>query len=98
MSDFEAFEQALERAMGPDIRKQTVVAEQVWSALANIVWRHGNKHEVSYSFRDAGDLIAEIRGEGDYLDWYCCAEAGTVSKLVSQAMEKEGWAWGEHPL
>jgi hypothetical protein len=35
----------------------------VWTILTDKTW--------SCSWRYAGGIIAKIRGEGDYLDWYC---------------------------
>lgn len=35
----------------------------IWPILKDDIW--------SCSWRYAGGLIADIRGEGDYLDWYC---------------------------
>jgi hypothetical protein len=84
------FESAVARAL--DLSDDSI-AREVWSALANVDWRHENGDEAGYSFRAAGDLIASIRGHGTYLDWYCCGPYAWVSDRVSEAMAKEGWSW-----
>ena len=38
----------------------------------------------SCSWRSAGGIISEIRGEGDYMDWYC-------SGIMSDPVEKIGY-------
>lgn len=35
----------------------------VWPRIANLYW--------SRSWRSAGGVIANIRKQGDYMDWYC---------------------------
>lgn len=81
------------RALGDNILHDDVVCFELWSALANVIWMHDRSEDVAYSFRAAGDLIAELRGEGDYRDWYCRGWPGVVSDRISDAMKAEGWTW-----
>lgn len=88
------FAQALNRALGDRMRDPihgNVVCAQVWSALANVDWTHKNGDTAGYSFRAAGDLIASIRGEGMYMDWYCSGPYATVAGYIDEAMAAEGW-------
>ena len=88
------FAQALNRALGDQMRCPIygeIVCAQVWSALANMDWRHENGDTAGYSFRAAGDLIASIKGEGIYMDWYCSGPYAMVAGYIEDAMAKEGW-------
>lgn len=85
------FEVAVNRALGEVIRTDIAVAAELWSALANVTWSNGAGDQAVYSFRAAGDMIAAVRGEGDYLDWYCCGPYATISERVAVAMAGEGW-------
>jgi hypothetical protein len=89
----DAFEAAVNRALGKQICKSEKFAAFMWGALANIDWEHESGDTAGYSFRAAGDLIAAIRGEGMYMDWYCSAPVGVVSKEIADAMAKEGWKY-----
>ena len=66
---------------------------EVWSALANVDWEHKDHGIVGYSFRAAGGLIAEIIGEGDYMDWYCCGPYAEVSWRIERSLGKLGWTY-----
>jgi hypothetical protein len=58
-----------------------------------VSWQHDSapNEEVGYTFRAAGGLIAQIRGKGSYMDWYCCGPYATVAPWISEAMAKRGW-------
>jgi hypothetical protein len=88
----DAFEMAVERALGARIRADEATARAMWSALANVEWRHVDGDEASYSFRAAGDMIAAIRGGGDYMDWYCCGPYATIRADIADVMRAQGWA------
>jgi hypothetical protein len=44
---------------------------EVMSVLTDDVW--------SCSWRYAGGIVADLRGEGDYLDWYCSGIRGGMT-------------------
>ena len=85
------FAQALNKVLGNDMREEESVCEDVWSALANVDWKHYNGDTAGYSFRAAGDLIAAIIGKGDYMDWYCRSDAKIVKPYIYEALKEEGW-------
>lgn len=91
------FEAAVERALGDAIRADENVAIEMWSAMANIDWKHPSEDFArGYSYRAAGDMIAAIRGDGShYMTWYCSGPDGVVSERIATAMAGEGWTWSD---
>jgi hypothetical protein len=90
MDETDAFEMAVKRCLGEAL-KDDKIAVELWSALANQGWHHRDGSTAAYSFRAAGGLIAAVRREGCYLDWYCCGPDGVVSKRIADALATEGW-------
>jgi hypothetical protein len=91
LDETDAFEMAVSRALGEQMKTDEMLCQEVWSALANCSWEHQNGDTASYTWRAAGDLIAAVIGRGDYMDWYMSGPDGEVSDRVAEAMEKEGW-------
>lgn len=85
------FELAVERALGARMKESRDLCCDVWSALANVEWKHTNGDTAAYSFRAAGDLVAAIIGEGCYMDWYCASIDGLITEEIATAMAAEGW-------
>ncbi len=85
------FEEDLQTVFGEKMKVSETLCSEVWSALANIVWKNTDGGEFSVSFRSAGGLIANIIQEGSYMDWYCSGEYAVVSEEVSAGMLTLGW-------
>ena len=73
----EAYAQNLYAAMcNRDFQKN-----DVWPVLKNETW--------SASWRSAGGIVADMRGEGDYMDWYCSGIRGGVTQEDIAEMSHE---------
>ena len=59
-------------------------AQNLYAALCNMQWQKSEVWPVlkndlwSCTWRSAGGIVAELRGEGDYLDWYCSGMGGGI--------------------
>ena len=93
----------VEKVQGKEIYAQNLYAalcnnecapKDMWGLLQNVRW--------SCTWRRAGGIIADIRGEGDYLTWYCSGawksdyedcfhEEGFVAPEVQQDLDQIGW-------
>jgi hypothetical protein len=57
-------------------------AQNLYAAMCNRdfqkneVWQQLKKQTWSCSWRYAGGIVADMRGEGDYIDWYCSGIRG----------------------
>lgn len=85
------FEAALNAVLGGRISESEAFAAEAWSAITNVRWFKADGYIALLSFRRAGDVIAAIRGEGDYLDWYCSGPSGVVSDEIRAALANHGW-------
>ena len=93
-----SFEDDLIATQADRVRDDEGYARRLWSSLANVDWWHPETNsEGGYSFRAAGAVIAEMRGEGDYMDWYCCGPYAVVDDEVRRRLRKLGWIYCDTP-
>lgn len=57
--------------------------QEVWPVLKGDTW--------SCTWRSAGTIVAELRGDGDYMDWYLSGNEGVVVDIIAEDLEKLGW-------
>lgn len=88
-----SFESLLYEKFGELMRFDERFCKSVWASLANVVWVDEEGEEVAYSFRAAAKLIASIRDEGTYLDWYCCTDSAVVDANLESTLGDYGWHW-----
>lgn len=75
-----------ERARSP------LFAELLYASLTGTLWRHrATGEEWACTMRHAGAVAAGVRGEGDYLNWYCSGGEEHVDEGVLAAIEEIGW-------
>jgi hypothetical protein len=79
--DSEAYAQNLYAAMCNNDFQQNAV----WPVLKNQTW--------SASWRYAGGIVADMRGEGDYMDWYCSGIQGDadIETMTAEQLEQHQW-------
>lgn len=85
------FEEMVAQSFGDQMKADRELCTEIWCALANQAWKKQPDDFAAYSWRSAGDLIAAIRGEGMYLDFYGSGPAETVSDRVRDAFGERGW-------
>lgn len=100
VQDSETYAQNLYAAMCNNVFQRN----EVWPRLKDEYW--------SCSWRSAGGIIAELRGQGDYIDWYCSGIFGvgeadsfqgyvsesTVTDEIRQDLFAIGWMVEPHPM
>lgn len=88
---------SLERDLAASMRIQDLCRSEVhamllYAALCNTTWQHAATGvNWSCSWRSAGAVVAHVRGEGDYIDWYCNGGEGMVDEGVLAEIEQLGW-------
>lgn len=66
------------------VRASKSYAQNLYAALCNMQWRKRDlwpelkEQNWSCSWRYAGGIIADMRQEGDYIDWYCSGMGGVA--------------------
>jgi len=66
------------------IRTRDDYAQNVYAAMCNMRWQPMDVFPIlrdeywSCSWRCAGGLVADFRGVGDYMDWYCSGIGGFI--------------------
>ena len=97
--DNETYAQNLYAAMCNNVFQRN----EVWPRLRDEYW--------SCSWRSAGGIVAELRGQGDYIDWYCSGIMGvgeadsfqgyvsesTVTDEIRQDLFAIGWTVEPYP-
>ena len=99
VQDRETYAQNLYAAMCNNVFQRN----EVWPRLKDEYW--------SCSWRSAGGIVAELRGQGDYIDWYCSGIIGvgeadsfqgyvsesTVTDEIRQDLFAIGWTVEPYP-
>ena len=76
-------------------------AEALYAALCNMQWEYIGQTETELwtcSWRYSGGIIARIVGEGDYMDWYCSGNEGTVSEEIAADLLSINWKPVEYDI
>lgn len=76
-------------------RASDAYAQNIYAALCNMRWQKLDvvpilKEELcSYSWRYAGGIVANMRQEGDYIDWYCSGMGGLNQEYDAKETNEE---------
>jgi hypothetical protein len=99
VQDRETYAQNLYAAMCNNMFQRN----EVWPRLKDEYW--------SCSWRSAGGIVADLRGQGDYIDWYCSGIMGvgetdsfqgyvsesTITDEIRQDLFAIGWTVEPYP-
>ena len=87
------FERTVSRSLTEWIKECDDHAALFWGSLANVIWISPDGDKLLYSYRAAGDLVATLLEEGNYLQWYCSSESGRVHQTVADVLAAAGWTY-----
>jgi len=65
------------------VKASDTYAQNLYAAMCNMQWQKSETWPVlkdelwSCTWRSAGGIVAELQGQGDYLDWYCSGIYGS---------------------
>lgn len=80
------------------VQTDRTFANELYAALCNNQFIHVRMgdHENDYwscTWRYAGEIVAHIESlGGDYMDYYCTGNEGTISPRVESALAAIGWS------
>jgi hypothetical protein len=89
--DLRSTEWILEKA-----RTRDSYAQNIYAALCNMRWQKIDVFPIlkdeywSCSWRHAGGIVADMRGEGDYIDWYCSGIRGDPNEIDYESAREQG--------
>lgn len=76
-------------------------AKKLYAALCNTDWlrtevipllrQDPNRDLWHCSWRSAGGIVANMREQGDYMDWYCAGQEGHIDPQISADLKALGW-------
>lgn len=72
------------------VRESRVYAQNLYAAMCNNdfqqleVWPILKDDRWCASWRSAGGIVADMRGEGDYIDWYCSGIRNSDDELTPE--------------
>jgi len=84
------------------VRATESYAQNVYAALCNNAFQKLEimpvlRDEIwSCSWRYAGGIVALLRSEGDYMDWYCSGIRGDPKEIGYAAAEAQGFDLGRY--
>ena len=93
--------------------QQDSYAQNLYAAMCNMQWQKTDTWPVlkdetwSCTWRSSGGIVAELRGQGDYLSWYCSGimdpeehiRTGFVSEgVVTEEIKTDLATLGWHPV
>ncbi len=76
-------------------RKHEYYAQNIYAALCNMRWQRLDVFPIlkdeywSCSWRYAGGIVADMRQEGDYIDWYCSGMGGLNQEYDAKETNEE---------
>ena len=79
------------------VRNDDDYAQRLYAMLCNNVFQPTSVFEIlkdaqwGCSWRYAGGVIADIRCEGDYMDWYCSGSEGKIYEDIDEDLKSIGW-------
>ena len=77
------------------VRQSDAYSQNLYAAMCNMQWQSREfwqelKGETwSCSWRYAGGIIADMRQEGDYIDWYCSGSGGLNQEYNGEETNEE---------
>lgn len=83
------------------VRANDIYAQNLYAALCNNDFVKRDVYNVlidkrwSCSWRRAGGIVADMRGEGDYIEWYCSGSSVDEDGAIAYGTQPEGFVTDE---